>query len=194
MIIVDAIRDVLSFVVVCALSSAAVLCLLVAAQERFVRVCVRRRLVSSTGLALLAFALGLTTTVAKRAGTTGVSPVAWTSAGTAAPHMESRHLGGDVRSGASDFWLSQIDPSSNSVELCVAWLPGAFAAPPFIEFFVNTNLAVDAWTLLGWAEAEAGETNLSVEVEAARLPGGMMPPAAFFRATACPTAGRPRTA
>ncbi len=159
-------------------------CLLMAAQERLVRVCVRRRLVSSTGVALLVFALGLTTTVAKRAGTTGFSPVGWTAAGTAALNMESRHLGGDARSGASDFWLSQIDPSSNAVELGVAWLPGAFAAPPFIEFFVNTNLAVDAWTLLGWAEAEAGETNLSVEVEAARLPGGMMPPAAFFRATA----------
>jgi len=91
---------------------------------------------------------------------------------------------GGTRSGAPDFWLSCIGLSSNSVELSVAWLPGAFVAPPFIEFFVNTNLAVGAWTLLGWAEAESGETNLCIDVEASRLPGGTIPPAAFFRATA----------
>ena len=159
-------------------------CLILAFRKWASDICARHHLVSATGAALLAFAVGMTSAVAKRTGTTGVSPVAWTAAGTAAPHMESLHLGGDVRSGASDFWLSQIDPSSNSVALGVAWLPGAFVAPPFIEFFVNTNLAVEAWTLLGWAEAEAGETNLCVDVEAARLPGGMMPPAAFFRATA----------
>jgi hypothetical protein len=185
-ILVDTIRDVLSFVVVITLSSAAILCLLAAARERLIRVCVRRHLVSTTGVALLVFAFGLTTTVAKRTGTTGVSPVEWTAAETAAPHMASRHSGGGVRSGASnaDFWLSSIDPSSNSVELGVAWLPGAFAAPPFIEFTVSTNLSFGAWTLLGWTEAEAGETNLSVEVVASQLPGGAMPPAAFFRAMA----------
>lgn len=145
-----------------------------------------RELPASAACAFLAFALALLPTIAKRTGTTGVSPVAWTAAGTADPHMESRHLGGDVRSVASnaDFWLSHIDPATNSVELGVAWLPSAFVAPPFIEFFVNTNLAVGAWTLLGWAEAESGETNLCIDVEASRLPGGTMPPAAFFRATA----------
>ena len=168
---------------ICALGTWCVACLL-AYLCRSAMPSALRELPVSSACAFLAFALALLPTIAKRTGTTGVSPVAWTAAGTAAPHMESRHLGGDVRSGASAFWLSQIDPSSNSVALGVAWLPGAFAAPPFIEFFVNTNLAVEAWTLLGWAEAEAGETNLCVDVEASRLPGGTMPPAAFFRATA----------
>lgn len=146
---------------------------------------VKRRLVSATGAALLAFAVGLLPTVAKRAGTTGVSPDA-VALDRVESDWESRHLGGGIRSGASnaDFWLSRIDPSSNSVELGVAWLPGAFAVPPFIEFTVSTNLSVGAWTLLGWTEAEAGETNLSVEVVASQLPGGAMPPAAFFRAMA----------
>ena len=146
---------------------------------------VKRRLVSATGAALLAFAVGLLPTVAKRAGTTGVSPDA-VALDRVESDWESRHLGGGIRSGASnaDFWLSRIDPSSNSVELGVAWLPGAFAAPPFIEFTVSTNLSVGAWTLLGWTEAEAGETNLSAEVVASQLPGGTMPPAAFFRAMA----------
>ena len=144
-----------------------------------------RKLPVPLACALLVFAIGMTSTVAKRTGTTDVSPVA-VVLDSVKSDWESRHFGGDVRSGASnsDFWLSQIGSSSNSVELGVAWLPGAFVAPPFIEFFVNTNLAVDAWTLLGWTEAEAGETNLSVEVEASQLPGGAMPPAAFFKATA----------
>ena len=168
---------------ICALGTWCVACLL-AYLCRSAMSSALRELPASAACAFLAFALAILPTVAQRTGTTGVSPVAWTAAGTAAPHMESLHLGGDVRSGASDFWLSQIDPSSNSVALGVAWLPGAFVAPPFIEFFVNTNLAFEAWTLLGWAEAEAGETNLCVDVEASRLPGGTMPPAAFFRATA----------
>ncbi len=131
-----------------------------------------RKLPPSAAWALLAFALGLMPTVAKRAGTTGVPPV-----------VPAR---GGLRSGSSDsdFWLSYIGPSTNSVELGVAWLPGVFAAPPFIEFTVSTNLSIGAWTLLGWAEAEAGETNLSVEVDVAQLPGGMVPPTAFFKATA----------
>ncbi len=169
----------------CGIAAVVVFCLSQIAWRSFIRTCAYRQLVSATGAALLAFALGLLPTVAKRAGTTGVSPVA-VALDRIESDWESRHLGGGVRSGASnaDFWLSRIDPSSNSVELGVAWLPGAFAAPPFIEFTVSTNLSVGAWTLLGWIEAEAGETNLSVEVEASQLPGGAMPPAAFFRAMA----------
>lgn len=131
-----------------------------------------RTLPASVTWALLAFALGLTPTVAKRTGTTGISPVGIAQ--------------GELRSGSfdSDFWLSHICPSSNSVELGASWLPGVFTVPPFIEFAVSTNLSIGAWTLLGWTEAAAGETNLSVEVEAARLPGGTVPPAAFFKATA----------
>ncbi len=94
---------------------------------------VKRRLVSATGAALLAFAVGLLPTVAKRAGTTGVSPDA-VALDRVESDWESRHLGGGIRSGASnaDFWLSRIDPSSNSGELGGAWLPGAFAVPPSI--------------------------------------------------------------
>lgn len=174
------ILDIAAETGVVALAAFGAFCLLAALRKPAETVCVRRKLVSATGAALFVFALGLTATVAKRAGTTGVPPVAEAtglSLSRGAPLRES----GDP---ASDFWLSSVGPSSNSVELGVAWLPGTFTAPPFIEFFVSTNLAVGAWTLLGWTEAAVGETNLTVEVEASRMPGGEMPKAAFFIATA----------
>ena len=131
-----------------------------------------RKLPVSAACALLVFAFGLMPTVAKRSRTTGIPPVAV--------------VRGGLRSGApsTDFWLSHIGPSSNSVELGVTWLPEVFTSPPFIEFFVSTNLTAGVWTLLGWAEASVGETNLSVEVEASHLPEGMMPSVAFFKAAA----------
>jgi len=164
-------RFVLAVFFSCCIASAVAACLLRLAWRSFVHTCAKRHFVSTTGVALLVFAVGLLPTVAKRTGTTGV-PLASGRAGRASLPSPSA------------FRLSHIGPSSNSVSLGVAWLPGAFAAPPFVEFTVSTNLSFGAWTLLGWAEAEAGETNLSVEVEASRLPGGTMPPAAFFRATA----------
>jgi len=180
-IFVDTIRDVLSFVVVCALSSAAVLCLLAAARERLVRVCVRRRLVSTTGVALLVFALGLTTTVAKRTGTTGVSPVDEISQISSGSDLENRHPGGNPRSDPpASPRFTDIFTTPTSVWLSAAWQSGIFLAPPFIEFYMRTNLADVSSLPLGWAEADVGETNICVEIGQERMPGGAMPPVAFF--------------
>ncbi|MBR4652445.1 MAG: hypothetical protein IKO72_03725 [Kiritimatiellae bacterium] len=91
---------------------------------------------------------------------------------------------GVLRSGASaaGHRFTGIACRSNSVALDVA-LEG-FEVPPFLEFFARTNLVEGQWTPIGWVETEIGETNLSVEVEADRLPGGVMPQAAFFAAMA----------
>ena len=99
---------------------------------------------------------------------------------------ESRIEVGGMRTGASgtNLWFSGIERTTNSVALDVAWNAPAFSDPPFLEFFVRTNLASGAWMPVGWAEAAFGETNMSVEVEAARLPGGAMPTMAFFKVEA----------
>ena len=80
--------------------------------------------------------------------------------------------------------FTDIRPFSNSVELGVAWTSAASSDPPFMEFYARTNLICGSWTPIGWAEAPSGETNMTVEVDAARLPGGAMPQAAFFIAVA----------
>ena len=80
--------------------------------------------------------------------------------------------------------FTEISPQSNSVNLGVAWTSSDSSVAPFIEFYARTNLVFGSWTPIGWAEASVGETNLTVEVEAARLPGGAMPQSAFFRAMA----------
>ena len=181
MILVDTIRDVLSVVVVCVLSSAVALCLLVATTTWLVNTCTRRRLVSPTGAALLVFALVLTTTVAKRTGTTGVSPVDDATQISSVSDWESRHLGGDPRSNPSYApRFTDITPTPTSVWLSAAWQSGTFLAPPFIEFYMRTNLADSATLPLGWAEAEVGETNICVEIGQDRMPGETMPPTAFF--------------
>ena len=98
----------------------------------------------------------------------------------------SRNGMGGMRTGASDanLWLSGIERTTNSVALDVAWNASAFAEPPFLEFFARTNIAAGAWMTIGWSEAAIGETNLSVEIEAERLPGGAMPTMAFFKVEA----------
>ena len=86
--------------------------------------------------------------------------------------------GADVQS--ADLRLTSIDCSTNGVALSVSWDGGAFALPPFLEFFARTNLVAGGWELVGWTQAVAGETNLDVVVGADRLPGVAPPSAAFF--------------
>ncbi len=91
-----------------------------------------------------------------------------------------------LRTGGSGSYVcfTGIERQTNSVALGVSWGAGAFAVPPFIEFYARTNLVAGMWMPIGWAEADAGVTNLAVEVESWRLPGGMMPKSAFFAAMA----------
>ena len=109
------------------------------------------------------------------------------SAGKAAARTSSsvqqvRTLSSDASS--ANLRFTSIDCSTNAVDLGVAWNGGAFAAPPFLEFFARTNLVAGGWELVGWTQAEAGETNLDVHVEAVRLPGGVPSSSAFFSVTA----------
>jgi len=145
------------------------------------RTCARRQLASVTGTALLVYALGLTTTVAKRTGTTGVSPVDEATQTSSVSDWESRHLGGDSRSNPSYApRFTDITPTPTSVWLSAAWQSGTFLAPPFIEFYMRTNLVDTAMLPLGWAETASGETNICVEIGQERMPGETMPPTAFF--------------
>ena len=89
-----------------------------------------------------------------------------------------------LRNGVSEtnLWFTGIECQSNSVLIGAAWKAGAFSAPPFLEFYVCTNLSDnESWVIPGWAEALPGETNLVVEIEASRLPGGEMPSALFVK-------------
>lgn len=95
-------------------------------------------------------------------------------------NMEGMRTGGS----GSYVCFTGIERQTNSVALGVSWGAGAFAVPPFIEFYARTNLVAGMWMPIGWAEADAGVTNLAVEVESWRLPGGMMPKSAFFAAMA----------
>ena len=156
-------------------------CLLMAVMKWSVRTFARHRLYSPTGVALLVFALGLTTTVAKRTGTTGVSPVDEATQTSSVSDWESRHLGGDPRSNPSYVpRFTDITPTPTSVWLSAAWQSGNFLSPPFIEFYMRTNLADSTMFPLGWAETASGETNICVEIGQERMPGETMPPTAFF--------------
>ncbi|MDO5318940.1 MAG: hypothetical protein Q4G65_09960, partial [bacterium] len=114
--------------------------------------------------------------------------------GMGAPHVRtsvrapSPTSGEDASEGAdaqpASLRFTSIDCSTNGVALSVAWDGGAFALPPFLEFFARTNLVAGGWELVGWTQADAGETNLDVVVELDRLPGGVSPSAAFFAVTA----------
>lgn len=89
-----------------------------------------------------------------------------------------------LRNGVSEtnLWFTGIECQSNSVLIGAAWKAGAFSAPPFLEFYVCTNLSDnESWVIPGWAEALPGETNLVVEIGASRLPGGEMPSALFVK-------------
>ena len=140
------------------------------------------RMSPATLSVLSAFALVLLPTVAKRTGTMGSGLPAQTSA--IAARSDETSLRGSGALAASAPWFTDISPTPTSVWLGVAWDSTAFVTEPFVEFYARTNLCAGAWESIGWAEAVAGETNISVEVEAARLPGGAMPQSAFFKAVA----------
>ncbi|MDO5318074.1 MAG: hypothetical protein Q4G65_05555, partial [bacterium] len=111
-----------------------------------------------------------------------ISPAGRAPARAASPVQRVRMSPADASS--ADLRLTSIDCSTNGVALSVVWDGGAFALPPFLEFFARTNLVAGGWELVGWTQAEAGETNLDVVVGADRLPGGVSPSTAFFAATA----------
>ena len=113
-----------------------------------------------------------------------ISPAGRASARAASPVQRVRMSPADASS--ADLRLTSIDCSTNGVALSVAWDGGAFALPPFLEFFARTNLVAGGWELVGWTQAVAGETNLDVVVESDRLPGGTdtVPSAAFFSVAA----------
>ena len=164
-------------VVFCSVLTAwCVCCILVAASKWFVRVCVRRRLVSATGAVLSAFALALLPSVAKRTGTTGVSPVDKQTGTGILPVAYS-----DPRSNPSaNLRFTDISITPTSVCLSVEWSSELFLTPPFIEFYMRNNLSDMAVLPLGWAEAVAGETNICVEIGQDRMPDETLPPIAFF--------------
>ena len=113
-----------------------------------------------------------------------ISPAGRASARAASPVQRVRMSPADASSVGLRF--TSIGCSTNGVELSVSWDGGAFALPPFLEFFARTNLVAGGWELVGWTQAEMGETNLDVVVEADRLPGGTdtVPSAAFFSVAA----------
>ena len=113
-----------------------------------------------------------------------ISPAGRASARAASPVQRVRMSPADASSVGLRF--TSIGCSTNGVELSVSWDGGAFALPPFLEFFARTNLVAGGWELVGWTQAEMGETNLDVVVGADRLPGGAdtVPSAAFFSVTA----------
>lgn len=111
-----------------------------------------------------------------------ISPAGRAPARAASPVQRVRMSPADASS--ADLCLTSIDCSTNGVALSVAWDGGAFALPPFLEFFARTNLVAGGWELVGWIQAVAGETNLDVVVGADRLPGVAPPSAAFFSVVA----------
>ena len=111
-----------------------------------------------------------------------ISPAGRAPARAASPVQRVRMSPADASS--ADLRLTSIDCSTNGVALSVAWDGGAFALPPFLEFFARTNLVAGGWELVGWTQAVAGETNLDVVVGADRLPGVAPPSAAFFSVVA----------
>ena len=67
-----------------------------------------------------------------------ISPAGRASARAASPVQRVRMSPVDASS--ADLRLTSIDCSTNGVALSVAWDGGAFALPPFLEFFARTNL------------------------------------------------------
>ena len=146
---------------------------------------VKRRLISATGAALLAFAVGLLPTVAKRAGTTGVSPVTWTAAGTATSYVESRHLGGELRSAAFAPSFTGFSTTPTSVWLSATWPPALFSAGGWLGVRATHDLQTNLWETIGSVPITPAETNVELEVLSSDLPDGTNS-RAFFRLDAQP--------
>ncbi len=173
------------FVVFC-LAVFSAICLLVVISVRFTRVCERRRLFSGTGVILAAFALAFLPTVAKRSGTSGVSPVDGTTQISSVSDWESRHLGGDPRSNPSYApRFTDITPTPTSVWLSAEWHPFLFPAGGWLDVLATHDLLTNVWEIVGTVHILPAETNVEVEVLSTNLPDGTNN-CAFFRLDAHP--------
>ena len=78
------------------------------------------------------------------------------------------------------FRFTSIDRSDDSVVLGLSWKSTGFSTPPFIELFSRTNLNIGGWRYVGWLQADPGETNVSVVVDAGMLNADALSPSLFF--------------
>ena len=86
--------------------------------------------------------------------------------------MESRHLGGDVRSGASAPYFTGISTTPTSVCLSAAWPPSLFPAGGWLDVLAAHDLGTSLWETVGTVPIAPAETNVDVEVLSADLPDG----------------------
>ena len=174
------ILDIAAETGVVALAAFGAFCLLAALRKPAESVCVRRKLVSATGVALLAFALGLTATVAKRAGTTGVPPAA-EAAGPSPPRGAPLRESGDPAASCPRFTGISLTPTS--VWLSAAW-PDGFSVPGgLLDLYASPVVGSSVWTYVGSLGVSPAETNVVVEIPSAALPDGSGS-RAFFRLAA----------
>ena len=82
------------------------------------------------------------------------------------------------------FRFTSIDRSDDSVALGLSWSGADFTTSPFIEVFSRTNLIIGEWRYAGWLQANSGETNVSVVVDADMLDADARSPTLFFSALA----------
>ena len=106
------------------------------------------------------------------------SPSAQEATGVSLPRTAPHRGSGTLAASAPYF--TDISTTPTSVWLSAEWPSDLFLAPPFIEFYMRTNLADTAVLPLGWAETVAGETNICVEIGQERMPDETLPPIAFF--------------
>ena len=84
----------------------------------------------------------------------------------------------------NSFRFNSIDRSDDSVVLDLSWNGADFSTSPFIELFSRTNLIIGGWRYVGWLQANPGETNVSVVVDANMLDDDALSPSLFFSARA----------
>ena len=147
--------------------------------------CARRQLFSATGAALLAFAIALMPTIAKRTGTTGDPSAIATQEHDPLSDWDSRHPGGGVRSGESDATLrfESIDVHSNdTATLRLAWPLDLIPTNTTIDLLVATSLVNSAWTWQCGHAVGEDDTNWTVTVALPETSPGTAAPSAFYRA------------
>ena len=146
-----------------------------------IKTCARRSLVSATGAALLAFAIGLLPTVAKRSGTSGVPPVDVVQERVI---PDDAYTGGP-RSGASVPYFTGISTTPTSVWLSAAWPSSLFSAGGWLYVQATHELQTNMWETIGYMPVAPAETNAEVEVLSVDRPDGTNS-RAFFRLDAQP--------
>ena len=175
--------------VIVPLGACCVCCLLATLCEHAARVCARRRLVSATGAVLLAFAIGLLPTIAKRTGTTGLPPVGEQQTGTTGvPPVGEQQTGTTgvppVADGLTDsLRFSAIDVHADgTATLAVAWPTNIVPANTTIDILAATSLVNSVWTWQCCHAVAEGETNWLVTVVLPETAPGTNAPSAFYRA------------